>query len=69
MQPDMNDEGIRQQLENLRIEHRDMDAAIAALQEQTVLDQLQVARLKRKKLGLKDRMRQLEDQLVPDIIA
>ena len=65
----MNDEGIRQQLENLRIEHRDLDAAIAALQEQTVLDQLQVARLKRKKLGLKDRMRKMEDQLVPDIIA
>jgi hypothetical protein len=65
----MNDEGIRQQLENLRIEHRDLDAAIAALQEKTVLDQLQVARLKRKKLGLRDRMRQLEDQLVPDIIA
>ena len=65
----MNDEGIRQQLENLRIEHRDLDAAIAALQEKTVLDQLQVTRLKRKKLGLRDRMRQLEDQLVPDIIA
>ncbi len=65
----MNDEGIRQQLELLRIEHRDLDAAIAALQEQGLLDQMPVARLKRKKLALKDRMRQLEDQLVPDIIA
>jgi hypothetical protein len=65
----MNDDGIRQQLELLRIEHRDMDAAITALQEKPLVDQLQIARLKRKKLGLKDRMRQLEDQLVPDIIA
>jgi hypothetical protein len=65
----MNDEGIRQQLELLRIEHWDMDAAIMALQENPTADQLQIARLKRKKLALKDRMRQLEDQLVPDIIA
>lgn len=65
----MNDDGIRQQLEMLKIEHRDMDAAIIALQEQPVPDQLQVARLKRKKLALKDRIRILEDQLVPDIIA
>jgi hypothetical protein len=65
----MNDDGIRQQLELLRIEHRDMDAAIMALQEKPILDQLQIARLKRRKLALKDRIRQLEDQLIPDIIA
>jgi hypothetical protein len=65
----MNDDGIRQQLELLRIEHRDMDAAIMALQENPTADQLQIARLKRRKLALKDRMRQLEDQLVPDIIS
>jgi hypothetical protein len=65
----MNDDGIRQQLETLKVEHRDLDAAITALQEQTVPDQLQIARFKRKKLGLKDRIRILEDQLVPDIIA
>ncbi len=69
MQRVMNDDGIRQQLEILRIEHRDMDAAISALQEKPMLDQLQIARLKRKKLGLKDRIMQMEDQLVPDIIA
>jgi hypothetical protein len=65
----MNDDGIRQQLEVLKIEHRDMDDAISALQEQPIADQLQIARLKRKKLALKDRIRVLQDQLVPDIIA
>jgi hypothetical protein len=65
----MNDDGIRQQLEMLKIEHRDMDAAIIALGDTPVPDQLQIARLKRKKLHLKDQIRMLEDQLVPDIIA
>ncbi len=65
----MNDEGIRQQIEVLNIEHRDLDASIVALQEQVVPDQLQIARLKRRKLALKDRIMALEDQLVPDIIA
>ncbi len=65
----MNDDGIRQQLEMLKVEHRDLDASISALQAQAVADQLQIARLKRKKLALKDRIRLLEDQLVPDIIA
>lgn len=65
----MNDDGIRQQLEMLKIEHRDMDAAITALQLQGVPDQLQIARLKRKKLSLKDKVLRLEDQLIPDILA
>lgn len=65
----MNDDGIRQQLEVLKVEHRDLDDSISALQEQPIADQLQIARLKRKKLALKDRIRVLEDQLVPDIIA
>jgi hypothetical protein len=65
----MNDDGIRQQLETLKTEHRDLDAAIGALHEQALPDQLQIARLKRKKLALKDRVRVLEDQLIPDIIA
>jgi hypothetical protein len=66
---DMNDDGIRQQLELLKVEHRDLDDAIAALQAHPVADQLQIARLKRRKLSLKDRIRVLEDQLVPDITA
>jgi hypothetical protein len=65
----MNDDGIRQQLEMLKLEHRDLDAAIAALHEQPLPDQLQIARFKRKKLALKDRIRMFEDQLVPDILA
>jgi hypothetical protein len=64
-----NDDGIRRQLEMLKVEHRDLDASITALQEQGLPDQLQIARLKRRKLALKDRIRILEDQLVPDIIA
>ncbi len=65
----MNDDGIRQQLESLKVEHRDLDDSISALQQQPIADQLQIARLKRRKLALKDRIRMLEDQLVPDIIA
>ena len=65
----MNDEGYQQILEQLKVEHRDLDDAINALGVQPVVDQLQIARLKKKKLGLKDRIMRLEDQLLPDIIA
>ncbi len=65
----MNDEGYQQLLEQLKVEHRDLDDAIHALAAKPVVDQLQIARLKKKKLGLKDRIMRLEDQLVPDIIA
>ncbi len=65
----MNDEGMQRALELLRIEHRDLDDAIAALAAQSVPDQLQIARLKRRKLHLKDRIARLDDELTPDIIA
>jgi hypothetical protein len=65
----MNDEGYQQLLEQLRIEHRDLDDAIEALLAKALVDQLQIARLKKKKLQLKDRIMRLEDQLIPDIIA
>ena len=65
----MNDDGYQQQLEQLKIEHRDLDDSIRALSAQTLVDQLQIARLKKKKLVLKDRIMRLEDQLIPDIIA
>ena len=65
----MNDEGYQQLLEQLKVEHRDLDDAISALREKPMVDQLQIARLKKKKLGLKDRIMRLEDQLLPDIIA
>jgi hypothetical protein len=62
-------EEISQRLELLRIEHRDLDAAIIALASAAVSDQLQLARLKKRKLKLRDEIAWCEDQLLPDIIA
>ncbi|AMK22494.1 hypothetical protein K426_07735 [Sphingobium sp. TKS] len=62
-------EDIMRRLELLRIEHRDLDGAIAALVDSGSGDQMQIARLKKRKLRLRDEMALLEDQLVPDIIA
>ena len=56
-------------LVRLRQEHRDLDAAIEALRATPAPDQLQIARLKKRKLRLKDEIAQLEDQMIPDIIA
>ena len=53
----------------LRMEHRDLDAAIEAMMSLAACDQLQLARLKKRKLRLRDEITQLEDQLIPDIIA
>ena len=53
----------------LRQEHRDLDAAIDALAFARPADQLQIARLKKRKLRLRDEISALEDQLIPDIIA
>lgn len=65
----MDESEIRRRLEAVRFEHRDLDAAIAALLDQGSADQLQIARLKKRKLMLRDEISQLEDQLIPDIIA
>jgi hypothetical protein len=65
----MDDELIQRRLDHLRLEHRDLDAAIAALAGTATPDQLQIARLKKRKLRLRDEMAALEDQLIPDIIA
>jgi hypothetical protein len=53
----------------LKTEHRDLDAAIDALAATTAPDQLLLARLKKRKLRLRDEIQLLEDMLVPDIIA
>ena len=60
---------MRRRLEVLRIEHRDLDAAIDALSSTVMTDQLQIARLKKRKLRLKDQIAQIGDYLIPDIIA
>ncbi len=60
---------LREQLARLQQEHRDLDAAIAALAMSPGSDLLQVQRLKKRKLVLRDKIRAIEDQLTPDIIA
>ncbi len=65
----MDEAQIRGRMDALRQEHRDLDAAIAALADQSVPDQLQLARLKKRKLRLRDEIAILEDYLLPDIIA
>lgn len=65
----VNEQELRKRLELLRIEHRDLDAAIAALTASGSGDQLQIARLKKRKLAIRDQIFVIEDNLVPDIIA
>ncbi len=67
IEPDNMD--VRTELVQLRQEHRDLDMAINAVQRQPRQDALQVQRVKKKKLILKDRIATLEDSLTPDIIA
>ena len=57
------------ELTRLKEEHRDLDAAIEALEAMVAGDRLQLQRLKKRKLFLRDRIQFLEDQLTPDIIA
>jgi hypothetical protein len=65
----MDESEIQRRIELLRTEHRDLDAAIAALLATGSGDQLSAARLKKRKLMLRDQIAILEDQLIPDIIA
>jgi hypothetical protein len=62
-------EALQAKLEALRLEHRDLDDVIARLSETSPFDQLQLRRLKKRKLVLKDQITKLESQLLPDIIA
>lgn len=63
------DEILRIRLEVLRREHRDLDAAIHALESGGRADQLTLRRLKKQKLALKDEIARIENRLIPDIIA
>ena len=60
---------LRTRFEELQREHRDLDAEIARLTSEQPFDQLQVQRLKKRKLALKDQIIALHEELIPDIIA
>ncbi len=64
-----SDDVLRVELEQFRCQHRDLDHAIDALDQQPIRDALTVKRLKQQKLRLKDRIAYIEDRLLPDIIA
>jgi hypothetical protein len=66
---DVDLEVIKAKLEALKIEHRDLDDVIERLVEKPPFNQLQMQRLKKRKLGLKDQITKLESRLIPDIIA
>lgn len=66
---DTEEQALRSRLAELVQEHRDLDAAIAALVANGAHDQIQLSRLKKRKLQLKDQITKIEDELLPDIIA
>ena len=66
---DLDVEALRARLAVLKIEHRDLDDVIARLAERAPFDQLQLQRLKKRKLLLKDQISKIESELLPDIIA
>jgi len=66
---DAEEQSLRIALAALIQEHRDLDAAIAAMAEHGTRDQLQLTRLKKRKLQLRDQIARIEDQLLPNIIA
>lgn len=62
-------EGLRRRVRELKLKHHDLDCAIRALSERAVVDQLQLARLKKEKLAIKDRIARLQSELIPDLNA
>jgi hypothetical protein len=69
MNDDLSDSALEARLTELRQDHADLDAAVTAISATPMPDMLLIARLKRKKLALKDEIARIEDQLNPDIIA
>jgi len=69
MNDDLSEDALHARLVELRQDHADLDAAVQAIAISPVPDMLLIARLKRKKLKLKDEIARIEDQLNPDIIA
>jgi len=66
---EQEEQELQHALAQLKEEHRDLDDAITALEAMTSPDTLQIKRLKKRKLYLRDRIREIDDQLLPDIIA
>ena len=64
-----SEEAIRGRIATLRTEHQDLDAAVSALETARQPDMIRIARLKKRKLVLRDQIADLEDRLTPDIIA
>jgi len=65
----IDEEDILEKIQQLRVQHRDLDDAISALMDSGTTNMLQIKRLKKQKLLLKDKIAKLEDELLPDIIA
>lgn len=65
----MDEEELKQKLITLKEEHRDLDDAILALDRAGTFDQVQMQRLKKKKLKIRDKIQKIENDLLPDIIA
>ena len=66
---DLDVEALKAKLTALKTEHRDLDDVIAGIVEGGPFDQLQLQRLKKRKLMLKDQILKIESELLPDIIA
>ena len=64
-----NERDLRELLTQMKAEHRDLDTEIVTLEASGIGEPLQIKRLKKRKLALRDRMQAIEDQLLPDIIA
>lgn len=62
-------EALKRHIRELKLEHHDLDTAIRALLERPVVDQLQIARMKKRKLMLKDEITRLQSRLIPDLNA
>ena len=68
-EPRLDVEAVKARIAELKQEHQDLDAAVTALEGGVQPDQIQIARLKKKKLALRDEISRIEDVLFPDIIA
>lgn len=66
---EQEEDQLRKTLAQVKVEHRDLDAAIRALEDSAMPDHLQIKRLKKRKLALRDRIQEIQDILFPDITA